>query len=127
MKKVTCKGLTMKQTKKGFVVSADYGKYVDTFEHFADATLWIYNMADNNEIGNKMCEKICNKWNRNVYGGLINTYYSEEKSIKLIKENYEISLDLAKRVLFENLTLEYDENEMKYKIYDEKGNLIKEK
>ena len=35
---------------------------------FAEATEFLYNMADNNEIGNEMCEKLCKKFGCDRYG-----------------------------------------------------------
>ena len=42
---------------------------------FAEATEFLYNMADNNEIGNEMCEKLCKKFDCDVYGNKLDLGY----------------------------------------------------
>lgn len=72
VKKIQYKGMAMKETKTGeqvkYSVSSDNGKYKAEFKTFAEATLWLNEMADNNDIAREFMERICNKFNCNVYG-----------------------------------------------------------
>jgi hypothetical protein len=72
VKKIQYKGMAMKETKTGeqvkYSVSSDNGKYKAEFKTFAEATLWLNEMADNNDIAREFMEKICNKFDCNEDG-----------------------------------------------------------
>lgn len=52
------KGLTFTQTVKGYKVTANKREFKDFFTKLNDATEWLYNMADNNDIGNEFVRRI---------------------------------------------------------------------
>lgn len=69
------KGMTFKNNKNGtFTVTSDYGKYECVCESFGEATLWIYNMANNNDVGNEFVRRICDAFKCNVFGDPDGTY-----------------------------------------------------
>lgn len=72
------KGLYFRANKNGTftVKSKNFGKeWKAVVVTFGEATDWLYNMAANNDIGNEMCEKLCRKFNCDVYGSPINGGY----------------------------------------------------
>lgn len=63
------KGMSFKANKNGtFTVTSDNGKYKQVCKTFGQATNWIWNMADNHDIGNEFCRRICNKYKCDVNG-----------------------------------------------------------
>lgn len=42
-----------------------YKKILDTW---TELTMWVYEMADNNDIGSLLNQKMCEKMNTNIYG-----------------------------------------------------------
>ena len=76
---MTYKGMTFQPMSHGNIrVTADNKKYVELFEYskdaFAQATSWIWNMADNTDIATEFCHRICRKYHCDVYG---NSYGGE--------------------------------------------------
>lgn len=61
--------VTPKKQQPYYIVSADKGKYIYKVKTFAEATLILNEMADNNDIADEMMHRICEKFNCNVYGG----------------------------------------------------------
>lgn len=55
------KNLTFETTAKGYKVTADNGLYKEVFTNLDEATSWLYNMADNNDIGNEFVQRIYKK------------------------------------------------------------------
>lgn len=69
VKKLQYKGMIFKRNSNGtYTVSSDKGKYFDDFIHFKDATMWICNMADNHDIADDFCHRICDAFECDVYG-----------------------------------------------------------
>jgi len=63
------KGMKFRSNHNGtYTVSSDNGKYIDTVATFGAATMWIHEMADNNDIGREFCHRICKAFNCDVYG-----------------------------------------------------------
>lgn len=58
-----------------YIVSADNHKYIYKVKSFSAATLWINEMADNNDIAAEMMNRICKKFNCDVHG---NSYMEVE-------------------------------------------------
>lgn len=67
-KKMNYKGMSFTANKGKYIVTADNGAFKDTFTSFGDATEWLYNMADNNDIGNAFVQRICNAFKCKVNG-----------------------------------------------------------
>ena len=69
MKQLRYKGMSFRANKNGsFSVSSDNGKYKAVVSSFGAATDWIWNMADNHDIGREFCHRICKAFNCDVYG-----------------------------------------------------------
>ena len=56
------KGMSFTKLKDGYKVSSDNGKYSDKIASYYEATMWIHEMADNNDIGTEFCHRICEKY-----------------------------------------------------------------
>ncbi|MGE4353522.1 MAG: hypothetical protein AB7D36_05510 [Oscillospiraceae bacterium] len=68
-KVIQYKGMKFKANANGtYTVSSDSGKYSSTEKTFHGATEWLWNMADNHDIGNEFCHRICRAFNCDVYG-----------------------------------------------------------
>lgn len=67
--KMQYKGMTFQKNANGtFAVSSDNGKFKDECKSFEDATMWLYNMADNKSIGNAFISRICKKFDCDAHG-----------------------------------------------------------
>lgn len=63
---ITCKGLKLTINKNGTYRCTSYCNikkttHKTTENNFNNAMLYLYHMADNNDIGNEMVEKCCKK------------------------------------------------------------------
>ena len=67
-KKMTYNGMSFENKKGKYIVTADHGAFKDTFTSFGDATEWLYEMADNHDIGNTFVQRICDTFKCNVSG-----------------------------------------------------------
>ena len=86
--KMQYKGMTFQKKENGtFIVSSDNGKFKDECQSFEDATMWLYNMADNKDIGNAFISRICKKVGSNVHGEKIEI---EEKLRKELGDRYRL-------------------------------------
>ena len=68
------KGLTFRANKSGtYSVSSTMSgkKWTDICDTFGEATLWLYNMAPNNDIGNEFVRRICYRFESDVDGNYL--------------------------------------------------------
>ena len=62
MKRMQCKGFKISERKDGkFKVSYDsfFGHYEQICDDFCDAGSWVYEMADNHDIGREVNHRMC--------------------------------------------------------------------
>lgn len=50
------------------------GKYSDFCKTFADATNWVWNMADNHDISGYVIPRMCDKWGLTAWGEPLHEY-----------------------------------------------------
>lgn len=70
MKQMRCKGYTITERKDGaFKIKyvSTLGTYETVCKNFFDAAEWVWNMADNHDIGNHVNHKMCDVWNRVIW------------------------------------------------------------
>jgi hypothetical protein len=69
------KGMSFKENKDGtYTVTSENGRFKDVCKTFGEATSWIWNMADNHDIGNAFVRRICEKYRCDTEGQMDGTY-----------------------------------------------------
>ena len=62
MKRMACKGFKISERKDGtyrVVYDSFFGRYEAVCKDFCDAGEWVWNMADNHDIGNEVNHRMC--------------------------------------------------------------------
>lgn len=62
MKKMRCKGFTISERKDGsykIVYDSFFGRYEGECPYFCEAGQWVFEMADNHDIGREVNHRMC--------------------------------------------------------------------